>query len=176
VFFKIGEIDFSQYENYAVGDRQSLWYFIHYEGRKFLAFYPVDSTRIVELNRVLTEHEIDSLSQIGIHRFKEQIDIDAPITLHLQGICDVFQSIWRIDPVHIFLGSLFVNTEHDALMCVIWKPTDEMYWILFSDKNNTSLKQFDNIIPGDSTRLSNGNYFREIRPGLYYCNEGKYMH
>lgn len=173
-FVQIHEIDFSGHNSYSICDlRESSFYVIGYHGEEYWIRYPLSSNKIIKLQRALTDKEIDSLShEIGKDSFREDLSTETPLALMFQDICDTYKQIWQIDSKRLFVRDVYVGDENDVLMRIIWKPTDEMYWLLLSTRKEDSLIKFDELTPRqESSHLNN---YKEIEPGLYYRFDGKY--
>ena len=146
---------------------------IGYHGEEYWIRYPLSSNKIIKLQRALTDKEIDSLShEFGKDSFREDLSTETPLALMFQDICDTYKQIWQIDSKRLFVRDVYVSDENDVLMRIIWKPTDEMYWLLLSTRKEDSLIKFDELTPRqESSHLNN---YKEIEPGLYYRFDGKY--
>lgn len=177
VFSAISKIDFSMYKEYGVSDfRQGSLYVIDYLGNEYWGMMPQDCSHFSKLERKYSNREADSLAlKDGEDYFREIVATDTKLAENLVGICRVYQSIWQIDPDHLFLRQLFVDEKHNAFLIVIWKPSNLLFHIAVTRDLEELISNYDNFMQEYSDFfLSKGfeysfidNYL-EIQPGLYY--------
>ena len=163
VFSKMQEIDYPTDAPFSIGDYKSSVYFIEYNNSYYQGWIHPDSSSFSKLWRFYTEEERDSLGlEEGKDYLVENMSLDNPLTHELEKLCQVFKSVWRIDPKSIYLLNITVDENHLVWLTIRWKRTGEDFVVLVSDNYNKAFQH--------SSLARQTNNFIKINPNLYYRN------
>ena len=145
--------------DYSISDaRESSYYFINYEGNRYLARMPLVTDTLISLKLLK-----DKLDSAGNWYENEVIDAfnDLDLRKRINEMCLIFRSIWQLDSRNIYLHRMTVDKNKDITLIIEWMLSRE--WSLIIITEDFISKNLDDLVA----------YIKDKSVVLNYIDENK---
>lgn len=137
----ISKMNFTEFRNYSIGDRNSSIYFIHYGNNYYHAYMPLESDSLTKLYHL--QGIYDSSGNFIKNNIIDIYD-DTAKRMVFNKICLNYRQIWQIDYKNICLLEMSADEERNLLLKLLWKGNNAYYNIIIThDSLESALKKID---------------------------------